>query len=61
MLRCDNWKITFLRQDAEGLDVWKEPFVKLRAPLLANLRMDPFERAEQENAMGFQRWYMERM
>jgi len=26
-----------------------------------NLRMDPFERAEHENAMGFQRWYLERM
>jgi hypothetical protein len=23
--------------------------------------MDPFERAEEENAMGYQRWYMERM
>jgi len=23
--------------------------------------MDPFERAEHENAMGFQRWYLEHM
>jgi arylsulfatase A-like enzyme len=60
-LRYGNWKITFLRQDAEGLEVWKQPFVALRAPLIANLRMDPFERAEHENAMGFQRWYMEHM
>ena len=29
--------------------------------MLTNLRMDPFERAEHENAMGYQRWYMERM
>lgn len=60
-LRYDNWKITFLRQNAEGLDVWMKPFEQLRAPTLANLRMDPFERAEHENAMGFQRWYMEHM
>ncbi len=60
-LRYDNWKITFLRQDSEGLRVWQEPFVPLRAPMLANLRMDPFERAEEENAMGYQRWYMDRM
>jgi arylsulfatase A-like enzyme len=60
-LRYDNWKITFLKQEAEGLRVWQEPFVALRAPLLANLRMDPFERAEHENAMGYQRWYMDRM
>ncbi len=60
-LRYDNWKVTFLRQDADGLKVWQEPFVVLRAPLLTNLRMDPFERAEHENAMGYQRWYMDRM
>ena len=48
-------------QNAEGLQVWQEPFTALRAPMLTNLRMDPFERAEQENAMGYQRWYMERM
>ena len=40
-LRYDNWKITFLKQNAEGLDVWRSPFEELRAPLLANLRMDP--------------------
>jgi arylsulfatase len=60
-LRYDNWKITFLEQKAEGLRVWQEPFDQLRAPTLTNLRMDPFERAEHENAMGFQRWYMDRM
>jgi len=60
-LRYDNWKITFLRQDALGLRVWQEPFVTLRAPMITNLRMDPFERAEEENAMGFQQWYMDRM
>ncbi|MCZ0962360.1 arylsulfatase [Paracoccus benzoatiresistens] len=60
-LRYNDWKITFLRQDAHGLDVWLEPFVELRAPMITNLRMDPFERAREENAMGYQRWFMERM
>jgi len=60
-LRYKNWKVTFLEQEAEGLKVWQNPFTELRAPKIANLRMDPFERAEHENAMGFQRWYMERM
>ena len=27
-LRYDNWKITFLEQQAEGLRVWQEPFVR---------------------------------
>ncbi len=60
-LRYDDWKVTFLEQKAEGLRVWQDPFTQLRAPLLTNLRMDPFERAEHENAMGYQRWYMDRM
>jgi len=60
-LRYDNWKITFLEQKAHGLRVWQEPFTTLRAPLITNLRMDPFERAEHEHAMGYQRWFMERM
>jgi arylsulfatase len=29
-LRYGNWKATFLRQDAHGLHVWREPFVALR-------------------------------
>jgi arylsulfatase len=60
-VRYENWKITFLKQEAEGLRVWQEPFTELRAPLITNLRMDPFERAEHENAMGFQQWYLDHM
>ena len=60
-LRYGNWKVTFLAQNAKGLKVWQQPFEPLRAPLLTNLRMDPFERAEEENAMGYQRWYLDRM
>jgi arylsulfatase len=33
----------------------------MRALKITNLRMDPFERGEEENAMGYQRWYMEHM
>ncbi len=60
-LRYQNWKVTFLKQNALGLNVWIQPFEVLRAPMLTNLRMDPFERAEEENAMGFQRFYVEHM
>ena len=60
-LRYNAWKITFLEQEEEGLKVWQNPFTPLRAPKICNLRMDPFERAEHENAIGYQRWYLERM
>ncbi len=59
-LRYGNWKATFLRQDAHGLHVWLEPFVPLRAPMLTNLRNDPFELAHQIG-MEYQRWYIDRM
>jgi hypothetical protein len=50
-----------LTQIPGGLRVWQQPFKQLRAPLLTNLRMDPFERADDENAMGYQLWYAEHM
>ncbi|MGE5713135.1 MAG: arylsulfatase [Betaproteobacteria bacterium] len=60
-LRYGDLKVTFLEQEGHGLRVWQDPFKVLRAPLLTNLRMDPFERAESEHAMGYQRWYVEHM
>ena len=59
-LRYNNWKISFMRQDHEGMDVWTQPFTVLRAPLICNLRMDPFELAEREGN-GYNEWYVEHM
>jgi arylsulfatase A-like enzyme len=60
-LRYENWKITFLKQNAVGLRVWQTPFEAVRAPIIDNLRMDPFERADDEYASGYQKWYADRM
>lgn len=59
-LRYGNWKATFLVQEAHGMHVWLEPFKKMRAPLLTNLRMDPFETAH-EIGMDYERWFVEHM
>ena len=59
-LRYENWKITFLKQNAHGMDVWLHPFEALRAPMVTNLRMDPFELAP-EIGMGYQRWFLDHM
>jgi arylsulfatase A-like enzyme len=59
-LRYGNWKIAFLKQPAHGFHVWVQPFEELRAPLLTNLRMDPFELA-QDIGMDYTRWFAERM
>jgi arylsulfatase A-like enzyme len=46
-LRYDNWKFVFAEQRAPGtLRVWSEPFTHLRVPLIYNLRLDPYERAD---------------
>ena len=59
-LRYGNWKATFLKQNAHGMNVWLEPFEELRAPLLTNLRMDPFELAH-DIGMDYNRWFIEHM
>ncbi len=57
-LRYDRWKLVFLDQRAEGLDVWQEPLVALRFPKLIDIKADPFERA-QADAGDYARWRVE--
>jgi arylsulfatase len=46
-IRYDNWKIVFMEQRCHGtLQVWAEPFIRLRLPKLYNLRTDPYEFAD---------------
>jgi len=46
-LRYDDWKLIFMEQKIEGtFQVWAEPFIPLRVPLMFNLRRDPYERAQ---------------
>jgi len=59
-LRYNRWKAVFMEQRTEGLDVWREPLVALRVPLLFDLREDPFERAQHE-AGDYQRWFVDRV
>ena len=48
-LRDDDWKVVFAEQRAQRFDVWRDPFVELRAPKVFNLRRDPFERADTDS------------
>jgi hypothetical protein len=50
----------FALNQAHGLHVWQEPFTALRAPMINNLRMDPFELA-QDIGMDYQRWFADHM
>jgi arylsulfatase len=59
-LRYNDYKFTFLKQNAHGLNVWIKPYEELRAPMIYNLRMDPFERAENES-IGYGRYFVDHM
>ena len=55
-LRHDRWKIVFAEQRARAFAVWRDPFTKLRAPKIFDLRMDPFERADTDSN-NYDRWW----
>ncbi|WP_407192734.1 arylsulfatase [Bradyrhizobium sp. STM 3566] len=58
-LRYDRWKLLFLEQRANGIDVWQDPLVPLRLPKLTDLRADPFERAQFDSG-EYVTWRLER-
>ena len=45
-LRTGDYKLTFALQESHQMNVWADPFKKLRVPHMFNLRRDPFERAD---------------
>jgi arylsulfatase len=45
-VRHGDYKFVLAEQRATSTYVWQEPLVKLRLPLIFNLRTDPFERAD---------------
>ena len=54
-IRMQDWKVVLMEQRAKTLQCWFEPFVRLRAPKLFNLRRDPFEQAD-ENSNTYWDW-----
>jgi arylsulfatase len=59
-MRYQQWKLCFLEQRAEGFKVWSEPQVKLRVPLIFDLRADPFEKAQNES-ISYADWQVHRV
>ena len=58
-IRVGDWKAHYLENRAHQFQVWREPFIELRLPLLFNLRRDPFERA-QHNSNTYHDWVIDR-
>ncbi|MEM6332369.1 MAG: arylsulfatase [Planctomycetota bacterium] len=58
-IRLSDWKAVFYENRAHAFEVWREPFIELRVPLLFNLRRDPFEKA-QHNSNTYNDWFLDR-
>ena len=43
-IRYGRWKVSFIEQYHEGMDVWVKDYTKLRVPQVYDLLADPFER-----------------
>lgn len=57
-VRVQRVKAHFMVQDATGIDVWRNPFRTLRAPIFFDLQVDPGERAME--GMGYNDWWYRR-
>ena len=58
-IRMLDWKGVYYENRAKAFEIWREPLVALRVPLLFNLRRDPFELA-QHNSNTYNDWFLER-
>ena len=60
-LRYNDWKVIFMEQERPNtLRAWVEPWTELRAPLITNLRRDPYERAHVTSNTYFD-WMLDRV
>ncbi len=58
-IRLGKYKYHFNIQETEtGLDIWRKPLTKLRAPYIFDLTIDPFERGD--TGIGYDQWMYER-
>jgi arylsulfatase A-like enzyme len=55
-LRYDQWKFGFLEIHDHGFRTWIAEHTKARIPIISNLRSDPYEKAPEEQAIGWAEW-----
>jgi len=53
--RDERFKYSFARQDAHGMEVWRVPMTKMRAPIFVDLLSDPYEYAP-GNSAAWEDW-----
>jgi len=58
--RDERFKFNFTAQFSTGISVWRMPLTPLRAPLIIDLKADPFEYAFDGSTVMFDKWMMDR-
>lgn len=56
-VRHGRFKLVFEEQDAKGIEMWGQPFVSRRAPLIFDLKADPLERGQ--DSTGYSGWLVD--
>ncbi len=59
-IRYGRFKAHFSIQEHEGMDAWRRPQTQLKAPLLIDLKADPFEMAPVDSSY-YDEWQLRRM
>lgn len=59
-VRIDRWKFEFSTQESEGMGAWLHAQTPRKAPMLIDLRADPFETAP-ESSSYYDDWLLRRM
>jgi arylsulfatase A-like enzyme len=57
-VRGERIKVHFMLQESTGINVWRRPFVKLRAPIFFDLKIDPYEKGDV--GLGYEDWWYRR-
>jgi hypothetical protein len=57
--RDDRFKYHFTVQLATGMNVWRMPLTSLRAPIVIDLKSDPYEYAW-DASIGWEKWFIDR-
>ncbi|CAL1518742.1 arylsulfatase [Chitinophaga sp. MM2321] len=58
-IRYNRWKVVFIEQNHEGLEVWTKGFEKLRIGKIFDLLADPFERGDK--SMLYDQWLVHKI
>lgn len=56
--RDERFKYNFAVQYAKGMEIWRNPMMTLRAPIIIDLKSDPFEYAA-DGSIHYERWLVD--